>query len=436
MEDEIDLREYIDVLIRHWKTIVALTLVAAVVAGVISFLLPPTYEAVATLVATGARYRLTFDPRFQSVDTVLPPQAYSGLLKTPQLQTKVLEELGPGFFEEPLTVEELDGLAEVEVGKDPTVFYIMVHFRDAGKAATIANTWAMLYVQEVNDLYGYSEKEIATLESQLAAAKEALDSSEEALRAFREESGLGLLETETEGVDISISQADSHTVYSYWGVTGRELWVKLQLMASYQMASDRLGIALEEAESLQQEVAAGQVSATTATTSLLAELVRIGLAEVAQDANVNLDLGGLEGEDSLEAVITALRVKQAVLTRALEQLDSEIAMLQSELADKRQQWDQLRREYKVDQDTYTTLSLKVQEVQIAAQTNEDEVKIASLAVVPTEPVSPKKVLNVAVAGVLGLFVGVFGAFAWEYLSSPRKDEAVRASKEVSGPGAQ
>lgn len=58
MEDEIDLREYIDVLIRHWKAIVALTVIAAIVAGVVSFLLPPTYEARATLVATGERYRL------------------------------------------------------------------------------------------------------------------------------------------------------------------------------------------------------------------------------------------------------------------------------------------------------------------------------------------------------------------------------------------
>jgi len=421
VEDEIDLREYIDVLIRHWKAIVALTIVAALVAGLVSFfLLPPTYEATATLVATGERYRLTFDSRFQSVDTTLAPQAYSGLLKTSQLEAKVLEELGSGFFDTPLTLEDLDESAVVEAGKDPTVFYLKVRFRDPQRAMTIANTWAALYVQEVNDLYGYSDKEIATLESQLAAAEEALNSSAEALRAFREESGLGLLETWTGGVDVSVSQGDASMAYTYWGPAGRELGAKLQLMASYQVAADRLQVAMEEAEGLQQEVAAGQVSATTATTSLLAELVRIGLADVAQGTNVNLDLSGLEGEDSLEAVMTALRVKQAVLAQAMEQLKAEIAALQSELAAKRQQWDQLSREYSIDQDTYTTLSRKVQEVRIAEQTNEDEVKVASLAAVPTKPVSPKKVLNVAVAGTLGLFVGVFGAFAWEYLSRPRE----------------
>jgi len=422
VEDEIDLREYIDVLIRHWKAIVALTVIAAIVAGVVSFLLPPTYEARATLVATGERYRLAFDPRFQSVNTVLPPQAYSGLLKTSQLEMKVLEELGLDFFNGPFTLDQLNASAEVETSKDPTVFYLKIRFPDPVKAAAIANTWATLYVQEVNSLYGYSDKEIATLESQLATAEESLNKASEALRTFREESGLGLLETRTEGIDISVGQGESSMAYTYWGPAGRELGAKLQLMASYQVAANRLQVALEEAERLQQEVAAGHVSATTATTSLLAELVRIGLADVTQDANVNLDLSGLEGEDSLEAVVKALQVKQTVLTQTLDQLDTEIAALQGELAAKRQQWEQLSREYSIAKDTYVTLSRKVQEVRIAEQTNEDEVKIASLAAVPTKPVSPKKKLNVAVAGALGLFVGVFGAFAWEYLSSPREDE--------------
>ncbi len=35
--------------------------------------------------------------------------------------------------------------------------------------------------------------------------------------------------------------------------------------------------------------------------------------------------------------------------------------------------------------------------------------------VPTAPVGPKRNMNVAVAGVLGIFVGVLGAFAWNYL---------------------
>jgi len=56
----------------------------------------------------------------------------------------------------------------------------------------------------------------------------------------------------------------------------------------------------------------------------------------------------------------------------------------------------------------------VDEARIAAQDESGEVRLASYAAVPSRPVGPRKLLNTAVAGVLGLFVGVFGAFAVEY----------------------
>jgi uncharacterized protein involved in exopolysaccharide biosynthesis len=36
------------------------------------------------------------------------------------------------------------------------------------------------------------------------------------------------------------------------------------------------------------------------------------------------------------------------------------------------------------------------------------------AIEPEKPVSPRKKLNIAIAGVLGVMIGVFGAFAAEY----------------------
>jgi len=57
-----------------------------------------------------------------------------------------------------------------------------------------------------------------------------------------------------------------------------------------------------------------------------------------------------------------------------------------------------------------TIELVIQD----AKDESGEVRLASHAAVPTEPVSPRKKLNTAVAGALGLFVGVFGAFAVEY----------------------
>jgi uncharacterized protein involved in exopolysaccharide biosynthesis len=49
MEDEIDLREYINVLFRHWKLIVIITAIVVLVAGLIIFLSSSTYQATATV---------------------------------------------------------------------------------------------------------------------------------------------------------------------------------------------------------------------------------------------------------------------------------------------------------------------------------------------------------------------------------------------------
>jgi uncharacterized protein involved in exopolysaccharide biosynthesis len=49
VEDEIDLRDFFNIFIRRWKWIVSLTIVAALVAAVASFMVTPTYEATATL---------------------------------------------------------------------------------------------------------------------------------------------------------------------------------------------------------------------------------------------------------------------------------------------------------------------------------------------------------------------------------------------------
>jgi uncharacterized protein involved in exopolysaccharide biosynthesis len=66
MEEEIDLRQYITVLMRRWYWIAGLALAAAVVAFGVSSILPPTYEATALVVVTQPRYLFQFDSRVQA----------------------------------------------------------------------------------------------------------------------------------------------------------------------------------------------------------------------------------------------------------------------------------------------------------------------------------------------------------------------------------
>jgi tyrosine-protein kinase Etk/Wzc len=116
----------------------------------------------------------------------------------------------------------------------------------------------------------------------------------------------------------------------------------------------------------------------------------------------------------LDALAETLQAKMVVLEAEAEALEPDILALQEALQRISTEEDRLTRARNMAQETYTTLSRKVAEMRIAAEDQTGDVRLASQAAVPEGAVAPRKLLNTAVAGALGLFVGVFGAFAIEY----------------------
>lgn len=69
------------------------------------------------------------------------------------------------------------------------------------------------------------------------------------------------------------------------------------------------------------------------------------------------------------------------------------------------------------EDILNSLNSKIFEIKIVESFNsaEDMIVMLSAATIPDNPVAPNKKLNVAIAGILGLMVSVFGVFMVEYL---------------------
>jgi uncharacterized protein involved in exopolysaccharide biosynthesis len=67
---------------------------------------------------------------------------------------------------------------------------------------------------------------------------------------------------------------------------------------------------------------------------------------------------------------------------------------------------------------------------VAVQVPGSEVRLATQALRPERPVARGRLMNTAIAGMLGLMVGTFGAFAVEWWrQEPLVDEKARASAE-------
>jgi prefoldin subunit 5 len=103
------------------------------------------------------------------------------------------------------------------------------------------------------------------------------------------------------------------------------------------------------------------------------------------------------------------------LSVAIEKLHDEVDALQAQLEVEQAQQRELTRARDLAWQSYRTLADKVAEVDIATGVGGTQVRFAAPAVPPRFPASPRKKLNIALGGVLGLMVGFAVAFGAEYL---------------------
>ncbi|MBA7583372.1 hypothetical protein ES708_25314 [subsurface metagenome] len=74
----------------------------------------------------------------------------------------------------------------------------------------------------------------------------------------------------------------------------------------------------------------------------------------------------------------------------------------------------MNREYSIKEKLYNIFCKQAEEIWLTETIEEDLLKISSLAHEPNAPIKPNRKLNILIAGVLGLFVGIFVAFFLEF----------------------
>ncbi len=415
MEEEINLRQYVEVLIRYWKWIVGLALVMAVAALVMGFLTPPTYEATALVAVTEPRYVMRFDPRFETVNGIQPAyKAYPELAASDDLLQDLLACLNP-LPEGVETLQNLREMLEAGAGADPSMVRLAVRYRDPEEAARVANAWAGLFVARANEIYGaHSDQQVHFFENQLERARAELEAAEQALVAFQARNQAALL-----GAQLTSAQQD---------------------LQDYLVEQREIERAVRNARALQGNIASqpadGPVNPGDDLTALLLQIqaFNVQTSRPERTASYGAELGAgpsvwLQISDAtllssertagelalfLDELVTTLEAREEEAEAQVATLEPQILTLQQQLQESQTEGNRLTRAQDVARETYVTLARKVEEVRIAAEDTSGEVRLASQAAAPEQPVSPRKLLNTAVAGALGLMLGVCGAFAVEW----------------------
>lgn len=411
MEEEIDLREYIDVIVRRWKWIAGLTLVAVVTAAIVSFLvLAPVYEAKAGVVIVKSKSEVAFEPKYRTlteeelgsvgIDINARRKALEALVKSSSVAAEVIDKLGSMLGPEEREVETL--LEMVETESDGDLISIKVKEEDPEKIAAIANAWGEAYEKYVNGLYSGRPESPGNIQAQVAEAESSYQEAQEALAKFTGDNQIEMLT--------------------------REIGDKQNTLADYYATKRQLDRLIADARALREQSRQETASSPTGTGNSLSTMLLRASAftllspglpvelQLAFDERVGLEGSAEEQVQDLDALLFILEARREEVRSLIGEgtLQQEILQLQEQLERERARKQELTSARDLAWETYDTLARKEAEVGVASQVTDTEVRFAVPAVEPKEPVAPKKKLNIAIAGVLGLMVGVFGAFLVEY----------------------
>ncbi|MGQ9503141.1 MAG: GumC family protein [Anaerolineae bacterium] len=399
LEDEIDLRQYIRTLLHYWRWIVGLGIIAAMLAFGISSILPPQYEATALVAITGPRYQVQFDARMQDIpfDPKGFIKGYATLATGDELLGALLNAMsGETSPQDPaLSLSDLKGALNAQAVGDGNLVQLTARAGDPAEAARWANIWTEHYVAQLNALYG-QKQELSMLEAQVAQAKAAVERTDQELARLRKEYGIGFRPSAAPDVVEPLG-----IVYQLQAKTG--------LLADYEARASKIAQLLEEAHAVMERA---DRAAPAIVSGLIADMLGLGQLNTVGMPQVQINLGELDVPASLAALVEALEAKQAATQEAIAQLQSEVTSLQAEVAERQMRLEQLLREQEVNQKTYLILASKLEESRV--EVNNEVARIASRAVAPEEPASPRPLFNTALAGVVAVMLGAFGAFFVEY----------------------
>jgi len=403
MEEEIDLRVYVEVLVRNWMWIAGLALAAAAVAFAVSSFIPPTYEATALAAVTEPRYVMRFDPRFETVSDIEPVyEAYPELATCDDLLLDLMAQLDtlPEGVESLQNVREM---VEATAGADPSMVWLVVSSQDPEAAARIANRWVELFVIQANEVYGgQGEEDVRFFEDQLAQAQEDLDAADQALVTFQGYNQGAVLEArltsaqqdlqdyliELRGIERAVRKAQALRA----SVAGRpadglvrpedNLAVLLLQTYAFNIRTSRS----DQAASFDaEESARGEEPSSVwlqVSDSTFVEADSPVQLQMSDSALLSLERTAGELVAFLDDLTLALGVWEEEIETQVAALELEILTLQQQLQEAQVEEERLIRIRNVAQETSVTLARKVEEARIAADDTTGKVHLVSRAAVP------------------------------------------------------
>jgi uncharacterized protein involved in exopolysaccharide biosynthesis len=461
------LRDFLTVLFKRKRTILVTFVTIVATVTIVSFLLPPTYEAEARLLVRVGRENI-YRPEvggdqsqilsFNNEEII---NSEANILTSRDLITKVvssltIEQLYPDLLKKPPRIGTPLDAAVKRFGEDltvegirkSTVIQIWLKHEDPRVAARALNLLVDYFKEK--HLQAYSEPKSSYLEQQLAAYDQRLKQSQEQLEGYKQKNRVFSLEeqrtlllqqrTELDSV-LKTTENQIKEVQKRISSVARQLQtvspdVPLSTETErYRGVDDAKGqllaLQLKEQELLRKFTESNQLVVSVRREM---EIVRTFISRQEQDIKGRIRSGqnvvylDLEREmNRLQAELPSQEAKAASLGRQIAQLDLQIPTLDlTEMA-----LANMKRDVEVNDRNYRIYLAKVEDARILEDLNRQKsanISVIQQATVPVEPVRPRKLLNISLGVILGALAGLGIAFLTELsaqgLSTPGRVERV------------
>jgi succinoglycan biosynthesis transport protein ExoP len=412
-EREVELIDYLRIIWRQ-KWVIAVTLIVAVLtAWGVSQAIPPTYETQTSLLLLPP---LSSQLDAEAVGSRLAPEAYQELAVSTSLLVLVREA---AELEDSVDIEEFKEWFSVSVkrltsegelllsttirGSDPDQLPGMA----AAWTEAFADTYGELFQDRIARSHDYINQNYAETEAELGQ----------------------LLEKRTNLLldhPISALQAELNALQQ------EEIGNRARLVA----ARRELGTTAALVGALEQELSLQPFTHTLRRSidpdSVIAALgAGLSAREIETLTNVQVESESLnETYLSLDSQIASNRAFLQQLEEEIRVREGSSASLQEELEKRRielteaeAKLDDYDRRIELLTSAHAKLTSSLQDAKIALAETPEPIRVIDEPLVPRYPIAPKKVTNMAIAGLLGLMLGTLLAFFADYLRRVREQES-------------
>ncbi len=446
-EDNIDLRVYVDILLRRRRVIILVTALLVLGAGIYSLLSPPVYRSATGLVVAPKRADLTLTAALnltaedaQRVDLRYRNAALVEIARSLEIARQVVES-DPALLDELGLKSATDLTHRVEVsGKDDWIS-IEASASDAQLAARLAAAWAQAAANRINVLYAPDATVATNLQRESQTAEAEYRSRQAALEDFLRTSRRAEVESQIQRLEAALNWAslDMPTVNTY-----RQQALLRQLLLDAEALRRKLqqnagspaegwGAAMSFI-TLQTQAFGGQLAGQSYQLSADGKTLDLTLQGVSPGvwyldlsvepptvtlADVENLIGILEAKlSTVQAELdTPLAENSAVQARMsqISAMTEELTALQLQLEQERAQLWQLTSARDAARQAYLALVNKSYEVQVESAVSITEVQVAFAPLPPSTPSAPSTMINTAIGAMAGLLIGVIFALGQAYL---------------------